>query len=247
MREISKHLVECAPDLSGPVIGAENLRYYSSSQAIEECSVYSLYPEEEYFITQYYRPGDKVLDLACGLGRTTLRLHEMGLLVVGIDLSETLISAAKRRFPYLDLRVGSFTSIEEPDAAYSHVLISSNAIDLALPESNRVAALHECARVLQPGGTLIYSAHNLKALHLLSPRYWRRPLWKLRHTHKAFRSLAPISEDGLHGLFAAPEAVIRQTESAGFKFLGMMGPAMSARLWLNRWLSISIYYAFRKP
>jgi ubiquinone/menaquinone biosynthesis C-methylase UbiE len=173
-------------------------------------------------------------------------LHEIGFSVVGIDLSEVLINAAKRRLPYLDLRVGSFICIAEPNAAFSHVLISSNAIDLALPESNRTVALRECARVLQHGGTLIYSCHNLKCLHLLSPRYWRRPFWKLRHTLKAFKSIAQVSEDGLHGLFVAPETAIRQTEGAGLRFLEMVGPTMSANPWFNRYFSFSIHYAFRK-
>ncbi len=204
-------------------------------------------PEEKYLSAKYYRAGDRVLDLACGMGRTTLRLHELGFSMVGIDLSDVLINGAKRRLPYLDLRVGSFTRIEEPDASFSHVLISSNAIDLALPESNRMLALRECARVLKPGGTLIYSCHNLKCLHLLSPRYWRRPLWKLRHTLKAFKPIARISEDGLYGLFAAPETVIGQTEDAGLRFLEMVGPTMSANPWLNRYISFSIHYAFRKP
>jgi len=222
------------------------LRYYSSRRAIDECSVYRLGPEEEYLISKYYHFGDRLLDLACGMGRTTLRLYEMGFSVVGIDLAEVLINAARKRFPYLDLRVGSFNCIEEPNAAFSHVLISSNAIDLAVPESNRTAVLRECARVLRPGGTLIYSCNNLKCLHLLSPRLWRRPFWKLRHTLKAFQSLAYVSSDGLQAIFAAPETAIRETEDAGFRFLEMRGRGMSAKPWFNRYFSHHIHYAFRK-
>ena len=147
VRTITKHLAGNEEENSDPAKSNAVLRYYSSAEAIDECSVYSLYPEEEYFIIKYWRLGDRILDLACGLGRTTVRLHEMGFSVVGIDLSENLIRAAKQRSPYLDLRVGSFTSIGEPNASYSHVLISSNAIDLALPQTSRLAALDECARV----------------------------------------------------------------------------------------------------
>jgi 2-polyprenyl-3-methyl-5-hydroxy-6-metoxy-1,4-benzoquinol methylase len=93
-----------------------NLQYYTTSEAVEECSVYKLEPEEKHLFGKYYRSGDRILDLACGVGRTSLVLHEMGLSVKGIDASSTLIDAAKRRFPYLDLRVGSFDRIEEPDS-----------------------------------------------------------------------------------------------------------------------------------
>jgi ubiquinone/menaquinone biosynthesis C-methylase UbiE len=225
-----------------------NLQFYTTPEAVEECSVYRLQPEEKHLFAKYYRSGDRILDLACGLGRTTLILYEMGLSVRGIDASETLINVAKRRFPYLDLGVGSFARIEEPDSAYSHVLISSNALDLAYPESQRDIALRECLRVLKAGGTFIYSSHNLKALQLWSPRYWRSaPLWKLRNTLKAFRAKAYVFEGSLCGIFSSPEFVVQQTESIGFKFLEMIGPRMSSDRRLNKYFSINIHYAFMKP
>jgi len=230
-----------------PLHVAENLQFYTTPQAIDECSVYRLYPLEKFLFAKYYKPGDRILDLACGLGRTTLRLHEMGFSVRGLDASEVLINIANRRFPYLELRVSSFACIEELNSSYSHVLISSNALDLAFPESERVTALHECARVLKPGGTLIYSSHNVKSLHFFSPRYWRRLLWKLRNSQKAFKARAYITEGSLHGLFASPEFVIQQTESIGFKYLEMIGPRMSRDWWRNRYCSIYIHYAFQKP
>ena len=154
-----------------PLELAENLRFFTTTDAVDDYSVYRLDPEEKYLFAKYYRPSDRILDLACGLGRTTLRLHEMGFSVRGIDTSEVFINTARKRFPYLDLRVGSYDCIEEPDSTYSHVLISFNGLDYAFPESQRITALRECARVLKSGGTLIYSSHNIKSLHLFSPCY----------------------------------------------------------------------------
>ena len=145
---------------------AENLQAFKTSTAIDEYSAYLLFPEEKQLVAKHYKPGDRILDLACGMGRTTLRLHELGFVVRGVDASEIFIKTAQRRFPYLDLRVGSYDRIDEPDDAFSHVLISCNGIDYAFPESQRLTALRECARVLKPGGTLIYSSHNLKVAAL---------------------------------------------------------------------------------
>lgn len=223
-----------------------NLAFYLSSEAIDECSVYRLEPQERYLIGKYFSPGRSVLDLACGAARTTLRLHELGFPVVGIDFSEALIGIARRRFPYLDLRVGSYTGIDAPDASFDHVLISSNAIDHATAESDRVTALKECARVLRPGGTLLYSCHNLKCLHLFSPRYWRSPLWKLSNTYKAFQPLASIKEGKVRGIFVAPETAIRQTEACGFHFLEMVGLSGATSLWRNLYSSIFFHFAFRR-
>ena len=228
-----------------PALIAHNVKFYTTPEAVDEYSVYRLFPQEKYLFAKYYRAGERVLDLACGLGRTTLILHEIGLVVRGVDLSAVLIDVAKRRFPYLDLRIGSFDNLEESDTAYSHVLLAFNSLDLAFPESQRATVLRECARVLRPGGTLIYSSHNIKSL--LSHRYRDRIPWVLRNALKIFKTRAYILDEGTYQLHATPEFVIRQTESAGFKFLEMVGFRLSKNRWSTKYLSPFIHYAFRKP
>jgi 2-polyprenyl-3-methyl-5-hydroxy-6-metoxy-1,4-benzoquinol methylase len=43
------------------------------------------------------RPGTRVLDIGCGVGRWSLRLAERGAAVTGVDHSATMIAAARRR------------------------------------------------------------------------------------------------------------------------------------------------------
>jgi ubiquinone/menaquinone biosynthesis C-methylase UbiE len=234
--------------MSGPVPRelAENLAIYRSSQSIANLSLYRLYEDEEYLITKYFTPGNKVLDLACGMGRTTLLLHEMGYAVRGVDRSEVLIENARRRLPYLDLIVGSYDQIEEPDASFPSILISLNGIDYAFPVEQRLQALKECARVLEPGGIFIYSSHNLKSMHLFSPYYRERKGWKIRNCLKAFKTWTYLNEDGLHTFYARYEHVIEQSEAVGLRLLEMKWFQKFDIDRLDRYLSPYIQYVFTK-
>jgi ubiquinone/menaquinone biosynthesis C-methylase UbiE len=226
---------------------AENLAVYGSEESVANFSFYRLFAEEEYLFSKYYKPGDDLLDLACGMGRTTLLLYEMGLKVRGVDRSEAMIRTAKRRFPYLDLHTGSYDRIEEPDCSFSHVLISFNGIDYAFPETQRLRALQECARVLKPGGTFIYSSHNLKSMHFFSPYYENRLRWKFRNCLRAFKDWSYIKEDGVHAFYAPPKVILRQTESTGLTLLEMKWFPRYNIDWIDRYFSPYIYYVFAKP
>jgi ubiquinone/menaquinone biosynthesis C-methylase UbiE len=228
---------------------AANLARFRTADSVSEYSYYSLLPEEEYLFSKYYKAGQSVLDLACGMGRTTLLLFEMGLAVRGVDRSEVFIEIAKRRFPYLDLYAGSFDNIEEPDSSFSHVLISFNSIDCAFPESQRIAALRECIRVLQPGGTLIFSSHNARSLRFYSPYYLLNPLWKFRNALKAITKPDYIYEDGLHLYFASSDFVVRQTEALGLRLLEMNSSTFHrfGVKSVDRYFAPYIHYVFMKP
>jgi ubiquinone/menaquinone biosynthesis C-methylase UbiE len=225
---------------------------YSSDDAIEEYSTYHLRKEEKYLFRKYFASGTRVLDLACGLGRTTLRLSEDGVRVRGYDLSPVFIERAQKRFPYLDLHVGTYTTIPEPDQSYDGVLISANGLDCAGSDRARVQALRECARVLQSGGTFIFSSHNLKSLHA-SPYYALSPtrlLWKLRHTLDAFRDHAYIVDIGransINYFYGSPAYTIRQVEDEGFRLYEAIGFRASQNPMFLKWVSPYIYYAFER-
>jgi ubiquinone/menaquinone biosynthesis C-methylase UbiE len=230
-----------------PLELAQNLAAFRTSEAVANLSFYKLFAEEEYLFHRYYRRGERVLDLACGVARTTLMLHEMGVAVRGSDVSDVFIETAKGRFPYLDLQVGSYDHIEEPDASFDHVLISFNGIDYAFPMAQRITALRECARVLRPGGTFIYSSHNLKSMHWFSPYYRGRMAWKLRNAWRAFKESDYVLEDGVYALYASPQFVLRQTESIGFNLVEVRGFSKFKNQRLDVYFSPYVHYVFRKP
>lgn len=230
-----------------PLELAENVAAFGGDDAVATFSFYRLFDEEEYLFSKYYRRGESVLDLACGMGRTTLLLYEKGIVVRGVDSSASMIKTAKCRMPYLDLQIGSYDHIEEPDNSYSHVLISFNGIDYAFPVSQRLKALEECKRVLKPGGTFIYSSHNLKSMQWFSPYYENRLRWKLRNVFNAFKSWAYIKEDGVYAFYAHPRIVLEQTKKLGLRLVEMRWFSFYGLKSVDRYFSPYIYYVFEKP
>ncbi len=226
---------------------SDNRTYYESQQAVATYSFYRFLDEEAELIPKHFKPGQSVLDLGCGMGRTTLLLHEMGLRVRGVDISEIFIATAQKRFPYLDLRVGSFERLIESDVSFDHMLLAMNAIDYAFPGNMREVSLREFARVLKPGGTLIYSSHNIRSLHPLSPYYLRQLRWRLRNAIHAFRTAHYLHEEQEWVHYATPAHVVEQTEAAGLQFVEMRGFNRFRSRRLDLYFSPYVHYVFRKP
>ena len=101
-------------------------------------------------------PGEKVLDLACGTGLTTLAAADSvgpGGSVLGTDLSGQMIAVARQRAADQHLSNVTFKrmdaeTLEFPDATFDVVLCSLGL--MYVPDPQR--ALREWLRVLKPGG-----------------------------------------------------------------------------------------------
>ncbi|MDX6218275.1 MAG: hypothetical protein QOG99_3859 [Frankiales bacterium] len=106
-------------------------------------------------------PGTRVLDIGVGGGRTTGFLAPAAASYVGIDLSPGMVADARRRFPEADLRVGDARLLAGfADGSFDLVVFSLNGLD-CLDHHDRDVFLRECARLLGPGATLLFSTHNL--------------------------------------------------------------------------------------
>jgi ubiquinone/menaquinone biosynthesis C-methylase UbiE len=205
---------------------AINIAAFDREELVEEYSRNKLNVAEQSLFQRYYQRGETVLDLACGAGRTTVCLSDMGLIVKGIDTSKVLIAAARKRYPTMDFELGSYLQIQLPNASYDHVLVSFNGLDYAHPEESRLAAIRECHRVLMPGGTLIFSSHNVK-------RFYGSLVWMRKGSIalKIWRMITAIKECdyvyeasvGTHTFFGSPRYVSRQVEGQGFSREEMIG------------------------
>ena len=106
------------------------------------------------------RPGERVLDIACGTGvvaRTAARKLGGGGSVIGLDLSAPMLAAARAAAAAEDL------AVEWREASAVKLPLADAAFDVAFCQQglqffpDRVRALREMHRVLTPGGRLVLS------------------------------------------------------------------------------------------
>jgi ubiquinone/menaquinone biosynthesis C-methylase UbiE len=114
--------------------------------------------------TQYIRPGDTVLDAACGLGYGSYLLQACSTAqkTLGIDGSEYAVNYARDNFAArleaLDFRLGMLPEAlaEIPDASVD-VIVSFETLEHV---QDNVRLLAEFRRVLTPGGRILASVPN---------------------------------------------------------------------------------------
>ncbi len=104
-------------------------------------------------------PERRALDVGCGEGRFCRLLAREGIEATGIDPTEALVEAARRRDPQGRYFVGRAESLPFPDGAFDLVVSYLSLVDIeGLSE-----AAAEMARVLVPGGKLLVAnlaGHN---------------------------------------------------------------------------------------
>jgi SAM-dependent methyltransferase len=98
-------------------------------------------------------PGESTLDLGCGEGRVSRDLAERGHRVTGVDVSPTLLEAARAAHPEGTYVTADAADLPFPDHSFDLVVAYNSLMDVEdLPGSVR-----EASRVLRPGGKLVLS------------------------------------------------------------------------------------------
>jgi SAM-dependent methyltransferase len=104
------------------------------------------------------RPGERVLDLACGTGNAALLAAGRDADVTGIDAAPRLLDVARERARSLDLeaefREGDLLDLPVPDAG-ADVVLSVFGLIFA---DDRARAVQEVARVSAPGARVFITA-----------------------------------------------------------------------------------------
>jgi len=114
------------------------------------------------------RPGDTVLDAACGTGDLAIADRKAGAAkVTGLDFSEQMLARARRKAP-LEWVQGDLLALPFADDSYDAATVGFGVRNV----ENLELALTELHRVLRPGG-------RLAILEITTPRGVLKPFFSL--------------------------------------------------------------------
>lgn len=221
--------------LQDPVLERNLANFNTDWSAHEYSRDVGLWPIESALVDRHFpaAPAADVLDIGCGAGRTSVGLHARGYRVVAIDLSTSLLSIARSRYPYIDFRQMDARQLEFADGAFDAAMFSYNGIDNVYPESSRTDCFREILRVLKPGGVFVFSTHNLIGAVFSGGPWYLRGYWKMarlfwrQRTNAIAREWYIHYDDGGGGsqiqFSAPPRRTVHQLHDAGFELLDMCG------------------------
>jgi ubiquinone/menaquinone biosynthesis C-methylase UbiE len=113
-----------------------------------------IWKEIEFLFNDYIIPGDKILDLGCGNGRSLQFLKDKDIDYIGVDFSEKLIKIAQQNYPKVKFQVADALNLPFPNNYFDKIY--SIAVLHHIPsEKFRIQFFKEARRILKPDGLLI--------------------------------------------------------------------------------------------
>jgi 2-polyprenyl-3-methyl-5-hydroxy-6-metoxy-1,4-benzoquinol methylase len=111
-----------------------------------------------------YNKAARILDIGCGTGRHSIELAKRGYKIVGIDLSESLLTRAKEKTSEQKLQI-SFQKQDARNLAFKCefdlvIMICEGAFSLMETDEMNFQILRNAANALLPKGKLIFTTLN---------------------------------------------------------------------------------------
>ncbi|MEU7609401.1 methyltransferase domain-containing protein [Micromonospora sp. NPDC049204] len=141
----------------GAMISSLNQAHYAG-----ETSFYDTAPLRTCEEALYHGLGTeaRILDVGCGAGRVTRAITALGGNVVGVDINEAALTAARLACPHGTFVHGSMSALPLPTASFDQVWCLRFSFNALATEAERLETLHELWRVCAPGGRVLVETFN---------------------------------------------------------------------------------------
>ncbi|OHB79430.1 MAG: hypothetical protein A2Z25_17650 [Planctomycetes bacterium RBG_16_55_9] len=127
--------------------------------------------------TNVLKPGDKVLEIGCGIGSVVFELSKQGYDVTGTDISGEAIAYGLKKYGGIRLEVQAAETLPYEDESFDVVL----SFDLFEHIAQIDRHVSEVRRVLRPGGSYLFQTPN-KFSNVIYETLWTRSLqWRRYH------------------------------------------------------------------
>jgi SAM-dependent methyltransferase len=138
-----------------------------------------------------WRPGERVLDLACGAGRHAAELERAGAQVVGFDLSPAMLRRA-RTLSAAPLVRGDMRALPFRSGSFAVVVNLFTSFGYFRDDAEHRLVVRQMAEVLAPGGRLVLDYLNAEQVR----RTLRLDSEEVRDGATGARVLRRFSEEG---------------------------------------------------
>jgi SAM-dependent methyltransferase len=157
-----------------------NLHVYNTPGVVQHYAALEyLSPCEKKLFDEFVKPGDAILDLGVGGGRTTRYLSRLASRYVGVDYAPEMVAACRQKFRQLEFLVADAANLTMlGEQTFDSVVMAFNGMDYLIPNESRRRCLAEIHRVLKKDGRLIFSSHNPRAI-LVRPAWNRKKIEEL--------------------------------------------------------------------
>ncbi|WDZ93529.1 bifunctional 2-polyprenyl-6-hydroxyphenol methylase/3-demethylubiquinol 3-O-methyltransferase UbiG [Nocardiopsis sp. HUAS JQ3] len=143
-------------------------------------------------LKEFGAPGERLADLGCGTGNSSVELHKNGYRVTGVDLSPAMVSVAegKEEMRGIDFLVGGLADLPLPSGRFDAVVSAGEAFHYLSGDEELDAAFAEAARVLVPAGLLVVEVNTELSFRVLS----QAP--NIRRSDDGFIAFSPLAPTG---------------------------------------------------
>ncbi len=116
-----------------------------------------------------FGPGRNLLEVGCGTGEFLIAARSAGHSVIGLDLSQEVVSYVRHRHPDLDVRCSTVESAGLP-AESVDVIAAFHVLEHV---ADPIGLLRQMQRLLRPGGLVYIRVPNLERSVVVLGRNWR--------------------------------------------------------------------------